>query len=95
MSDCLGSPQGPLGKDEPSPAFDEFAYGVEVTGARHAVGIGAEHARTQVLKLVDRLHLRVIDAATGQTLRELTSDPTREPAARQTKARSQERSPDP
>ena len=43
----------------------------------HHIGIGAEHARTQVLKLVDGLHIRIVNAATGELLRELTIDPTR------------------
>jgi transposase InsO family protein len=41
------------------------------------IGIGAEHARTPVLKLVDGLHVRVINATTGELLRELTLNPTR------------------
>jgi len=43
----------------------------------HHVGIGAEHRRTPIIKLIDGLHLRVVNAATGQLLRELTIDPTR------------------
>ena len=41
------------------------------------IGIGAEHARTPVLKLVDGLHIRIINATTGELLRELTLDPSR------------------
>jgi hypothetical protein len=44
---------------------------------RH-IGIGRTHARTHVLILVQDLHIRVINAATGQLLRELTLDPTRD-----------------
>jgi hypothetical protein len=33
--------------------------------------------RTRVLLLVQDLHIRVINAATGELLRELTLDPTR------------------
>ena len=40
--------------------------------------IGTEHARTRVLKLVDDLHIRIINAATGELLRELEIDPTRD-----------------
>ena len=43
----------------------------------HHIGVGAEHARTEVLKLVDGLHIRIVNAATGELLRELTIDPTR------------------
>jgi transposase InsO family protein len=46
-------------------------------GRLHHIGIGTEHARTPVLKLVDDLHIRIINAATGELLRELTIDPTR------------------
>jgi transposase InsO family protein len=51
---------------------------LRVNGRMHHIGVGAEHARTQVLKLVDGLHLRVVNAATGELLRELTLDPTRD-----------------
>ena len=43
----------------------------------HHIGMGIENARTPVLKLVDDLHLRVINAATGELLKELTIDTTR------------------
>ncbi|WP_410789587.1 hypothetical protein [Kribbella sp. C-35] len=46
-------------------------------GRLHHVPIGTEHARPSVLKLVDDLHIRIINAATGELLRELTLDPTR------------------
>jgi transposase InsO family protein len=47
-------------------------------GRMHHLGIGAEHRHKQVLKLVDDLHVRIIDAATGELLRELTIDPARD-----------------
>jgi transposase InsO family protein len=50
---------------------------LRLAGRMHHIGIGAEHRRTPVLKLVDGLHVRVINAATGELLRELTIDPTR------------------
>ena len=42
------------------------------------------HAQTPVLMLVRDLHIRVINAATGEILRDLTLDPTRnyQPAGR-------------
>ncbi len=46
-------------------------------GRLHHIGIGAAHARTAVLMLVQDLHIRVINAATGELLRDLTLDPTR------------------
>jgi transposase InsO family protein len=47
-------------------------------GRLHHIGIGRTHARTHVLLLVQDLHIRVIDAATGELLRELTLDPSRD-----------------
>lgn len=47
-------------------------------GRMHHIGMGIENARTPVLKLVDGLHLRIVHAATGELLRELTLDPTRD-----------------
>ena len=47
-------------------------------GRLHHIGIGRTHARTPVLLLVQDLHVRVINAATGELLRELTLDPTRD-----------------
>jgi hypothetical protein len=47
-------------------------------GRLHHIGIGRTHARTYVIMLVHDLNIRVIHAATGQLLRELTLDPTRD-----------------
>ncbi|KRE37371.1 transposase [Janibacter sp. Soil728] len=47
-------------------------------GRLHHIGIGRTHAGTYVLLLVQDLHIRVINAATGELLRELTLDPTRD-----------------
>jgi len=47
-------------------------------GRLHHIGIGRTHARTPVLLLIQDLHIRVINAATGELLRELTLDPTRD-----------------
>jgi hypothetical protein len=46
-------------------------------GKLHHIGVGRTHAGTHVLLLVRDLHIRVVDAATGEMLRELTLDPTR------------------
>jgi transposase InsO family protein len=53
-------------------------------GKLHHIGIGRTHARTRVLMLVHDLEVRVINAATGELLRELTLDPERnyQPTAR-------------
>ena len=46
-------------------------------GRLYHLGIGRGHARTRVLLLVQDLHIRVIAAATGELLRDLTLDPAR------------------
>jgi transposase InsO family protein len=46
-------------------------------GKLHHIGIGRTHARTRVLLLIQDLHIRVINAATGELIRELTLDPER------------------
>jgi transposase InsO family protein len=46
-------------------------------GQLYSIGIGRTHARTRVLLLVEDLHIRIIDAATGELLRELTLDTTK------------------
>ena len=51
---------------------------LRVNGRLHHIGIGRTLARTPVLMLVHDLHIRVINAATGELLRELTLDPTRD-----------------
>jgi hypothetical protein len=51
---------------------------LRVNGKLHHIGIGRAHARTPVLMLVCDLHIRVINAATGELLRELTLGPSRD-----------------
>jgi transposase InsO family protein len=46
-------------------------------GKLHHIGIGRTHARTHVILLIQDLNVRIIDAATGELLRELTLDPDR------------------
>jgi len=46
-------------------------------GRLYHIGIGRAHAGTGILLLVQDLHVRVIGAATGELLRELTLDPAR------------------
>lgn len=46
-------------------------------GRLYSIGVGRTHARTRVLVLVQDLDIRIIDAATGELLRELVLDPTR------------------
>ena len=47
-------------------------------GRLHHIGIGRTHARTHVLLLIQDLNIRIINAATGELLRELILDPTRD-----------------
>jgi transposase InsO family protein len=47
-------------------------------GRLHHIGVGRAHARTHVLMLVRDLDVTVLDAATGEVIRELTIDPTRD-----------------
>lgn len=51
---------------------------LRVAGRLRHIGIGRTHARTHVILLVDDLHVRVVDAATGELLRQLTIDTTRD-----------------
>ena len=51
---------------------------LRVNGRLHHIGIGRTHARTHVILLVQDLDVRVIDAATGELLRELVIDPNRD-----------------
>jgi len=47
-------------------------------GRLHHIGIGRTHARTHVVLLIQDLHVRIADAATGELLRELNLDTTRD-----------------
>jgi transposase InsO family protein len=47
-------------------------------GKLHHIGIGRTHARTHVIVLVQDLNIRVVNATTGELLRELTLDPHRD-----------------
>ena len=53
-------------------------------GRLYHIGVGRPHTRTHVLLLVRDLDVRIIDAATGELLRQLTLDPARnyQPAGR-------------
>ncbi|MEV4708619.1 hypothetical protein, partial [Actinoplanes sp. NPDC049316] len=46
-------------------------------GQLYSIGLGRTHTGTHVLILVQDLNIRIIDAATGELLRELTLDPTK------------------
>ncbi len=51
---------------------------LRVNGRLHHIGIGRHHYRTRVLILIQDLHTTVINAATGEVLRDFTLDPTRD-----------------
>ena len=61
--------------------YDHVDAGATVSlrraGRLYHIGIGRTHARTPVLMLLHDLDIRVINAATGEILRELTLDPDR------------------
>jgi hypothetical protein len=47
-------------------------------GKLHHIGIGRTHARTPVLMLIQDLDIHIINARTGELIRELTLDPTKD-----------------
>jgi transposase InsO family protein len=51
---------------------------LRVNGRLHHIGTGHENARTPVLMLVQNLNVPIINAATGELIRELVIDPTRD-----------------
>jgi transposase InsO family protein len=51
---------------------------LRVHGKLRHIGIGRTHTRTHVILLVHDLHVRVINAITGELLRELTIDPSKD-----------------
>jgi hypothetical protein len=46
-------------------------------GRLYHIGVGRTHARTHVLLLIRDLDIRIVNAATGELLRQLTLDPDR------------------
>jgi transposase InsO family protein len=51
---------------------------LRIAGRLHHIGVGRTHARTRVILLVQDLQITIINAATGELLRELILDPTRD-----------------
>lgn len=47
-------------------------------GRLHHIGIGRTHARTHVILLIQDLEIRIVNAATGELLRELTLNPDKD-----------------
>ncbi len=58
---------------------------LRVAGQLRHIGIGRTHSRTHVILLVQDLDVRVVNAITGELLRELTIDPHRDYQPRNTK----------
>lgn len=46
-------------------------------GTLHHIGIGRIHARTHIIMLIDNLDIRIVNPTTGELIRHLTLDPTR------------------
>jgi transposase InsO family protein len=57
---------------------DTGSITLRLAGRLHHIGVGRTHARTHVLMLVQDLNVRIINAATGELIRQLTIDPTRD-----------------
>jgi transposase InsO family protein len=51
---------------------------LRVAGRLHHIGVGRTDTGTRALVLIQDLHIRIINAATGELLRELTLDPTKD-----------------
>ncbi|MFC0682941.1 IS481 family transposase [Lysobacter korlensis] len=58
---------------------------LRTNGRLHHIGIGRTHARTHVILLIEDLNIRVVNAATGELLRELELDPNRDYQPQKTK----------
>ncbi|BBY33320.1 IS481 family transposase [Mycolicibacter minnesotensis] len=54
------------------------ALSLRLNGRLHHIGVGRTHAGTRILMLIQDLDIRVINAATGELIRQLTLDPTRD-----------------
>jgi hypothetical protein len=54
---------------------DSGCVTLRVNGRMHHIGIGRALARTHIILLIQDLHVRVVNAITGELLRELTIKP--------------------
>ena len=54
------------------------ALSLRVNGRLHHIGVGRTHAGTRIIMLIQDREIRIINAATGELIRELTLDPTRD-----------------
>ena len=51
---------------------------LRLNGRLHHIGLGRTHARTHVVLLIDHDHVRLVHATTGELLRDLTIDTSRD-----------------
>jgi hypothetical protein len=51
---------------------------LRIAGQLRHIGVGRTYARTRVILLVHDLHVRVVHAATGELLRGLIIDPSKD-----------------
>ena len=74
---------------------------LRIAGKMHHIGIGRTYAGTDILLLVQDLHVKIVNKTTGELLRELTIDPRRDyqptgrppgPAPKKKQARTDETS---
>ena len=68
----------PTTASAPTASTKPASITLRVGGRLHHIGVGRTHDRTRVLILVQDLNIKIINAATGELLRELTLDPTRD-----------------
>jgi transposase InsO family protein len=54
------------------------AVTLRLNGRLHHIGVGRTYARTPVILLIHDLDVRIVDATTGELLRDLTIDPRRD-----------------
>ena len=52
------------------------AVSLRLGGRLHHIGVGRTHAGTRIIMLIQDLDIRIINAATGDLIRQLTLDPT-------------------
>ncbi|MGH3660087.1 MAG: integrase core domain-containing protein, partial [Micromonosporaceae bacterium] len=65
------------------------AISLRRAGRLHHIGIGRANAGTPVILLINNLDIRVINTTTGDTLRHLTLDPTRDYQPRQKRPKTE------
>jgi transposase InsO family protein len=77
-----GQPGRPHRRHPRPPPARPRRHGGKITlrhgGRLYSIGIGRTHTRTRVVLLVQDLHVRVVNATTGELLRQLVLDPTKD-----------------